>query len=60
MKKCKKQKKNAKKSKGKKSGITTYKKVKTWMKQILFWALLTQGLYGVAKELLKAIFWQLK
>ena len=56
MKKCKKQKKKANKSKGKKSRITTYKKVKSWLKAIVFWAVLIKDFYGVAKELLEAIF----
>lgn len=56
MKKCKKQKKNAKKSKGKKSGIISFKKVKSWLKAIVFWAVLIKDFYGIAKELLEAIF----
>ena len=56
MKKCKKQKKNTKKSKGKKSGIVSFKKVKSCLKAIVFWAVLIKELYGFAKELLEAIF----
>jgi hypothetical protein len=55
MKKCKKQKKNAKKSKGKKSGITYYKKVKSRLNDIRFWAFLIKGFYEIVKELIEAI-----
>jgi len=55
MKKCKKQKKNAKKSKGKKTRITTYKKVKSWLNDIRFWALLVREFYDIVKELMEAI-----
>jgi len=56
MKKCKKQKKNAGKSKGNVSRFHLTKKVKSRLKSIVFWVALIKELYGVAKELLEAIF----